>query len=176
MPILLSLLTLLKKIPYQVYVLVGVVLLLWLFGNWRFNQGAAYVQNMWDQDLARLGAVIEDLEKSSLTVNMIVDTEWKTRTEKVYVKGETIVKQIPVYIPADTPDLPAGFRVLHDAAVASEVPGTSSSVEATPVPVATATETIVENYTTCLVYRAEIDAWRSWYQEQSQLWQSASSK
>lgn len=168
--------TMAKKIPWQVYACAGAVIWTLVFGALCYHRGKAETQKEWDLSVERGKARIKQLEKDSLVVNMIVDTKWRERIEYVYSKGDTIVRQIPVYIPQGTPDLPGGFRVLHDAAVSSKVPGTSGGVEAAPVPVTTATETIVQNYTGCLVIREEVVAWRQWYQEQSQLWNSAGNK
>jgi len=176
MPILLTLLKLLKKIPYQVWYLIGFGLALWLYGAWQFQQGKHKVQAEWTASIERGKERIKQLKQNQLTVNMVVDTVYQERTEFIYVKGKTLVEQVPVYIPTDTPDLPGGFRVLHDAAVTSTIPSPAESQSAAPVGVAEATSTIIDNYTTCLVIREEVVAWRSWYQEQALLWQKSLDK
>lgn len=165
-----------KKIPYQVYLLIGAGILFWLYGVWQYNKGQDETQKRWDLSVERGKVLVEQLEKNSLTVNMIVDTQFKTRVEYIQGATKTIVKEIPIYIPVDTPDLPAGFRVLHDAAALAEVPTTSGSIEAAPVPVRTAAETITLNYQQCHLWRSEVEAWRVWYQEQALLWQTDHSK
>ena len=162
----------LKKIPYQAWLLIGLVVSFWLWGSYRYNAGQAVVQKEWDTAVERGKVIVAQLEADAKKVNTVIDTQWKERTEYIYVKGDTITKEIPIYIPADTPDLPSGFRVLHDAAVDSEVPSASSSIGAAPVGVAEATETIIGNYTKCHLIKEEVVAWRQWYQEQSQLWKS----
>lgn len=171
-----SLVTIAKKIPYQIYVLVGLGICIWLYGLWQFNKGQADIQAQWDASIERGKARIEQLKAQQLTVNMIVDTQFVERTKVIKEKGEVLVKEIPVYIPVDTPDLPGGFRVLHDAAVRSTIPSAAESIGAAPVRVADATETIIGNYTTCHLIREEVEAWRQWYQEQSELWKSAECK
>ena len=169
--------TMAKKIPYQVWFLIGAVLAFWLYGVWQYNKGQADVQSKWDASVARGKVLVEELKDKSLTVNMIVDTQWKERVEYIYERSDPIIKEIPIYIPVDTPDLPGGFRVLHDAAVnLTGLPGTPSSVEAAPVPVRTAAETITLNYQKCHLWRAEALSWRQWHTEQSQLWQTAQRK
>lgn len=172
MSALLVILSVLKKIPYQVYVLIGLLFLIWLYGHWQYRQGQAEVQDRWNAAIAKGREIIADLKAKQLTVNMQIDTVYQERTEFIYSKGETIVKEIPHYIPVGTPDLPSGFRVLHDAAVRSTVPTSAESIGAAPVRVADATETIVNNYTTCHVIQEEVVAWRKWYQEQSRIWQT----
>lgn len=165
-----------KKIPYQVYILVGLIFAVWVFGNWRHSTGKAEVQARWDASVERGKVIVQELKDKQIVVNKIVDTKYIETVKEIYVKGDTIIKEIPVYIPEDTPDLPGGFRVLHDAAVSSSIPLPSESLGAAPVRVETATETIIDNYTTCLVIREEVVAWRQWYQEQALAWQTAVSK
>lgn len=165
-----------KKIPYQVWCLIGFGLTLWLYGAWQYQQGKNKIQAEWTASIERGKARIEQLKENQLTVNMVVDTIYQERTEFIYVKGKTLVEQIPVYIPIDTPDLPGGFRVLHDAAATSTIPSPTESESAAPVRVEEATSTIIDNYTTCLAIREEVVAWRSWYPEQVLLWQKSVSK
>ncbi len=161
-----------KKIPWQVYACAGFL----LYSFFVYQYGQRTIQLKWDASTEKGRAIVAQLKKDSKKINTVIDTQWHERTEYIYVKGDTIVKEIPKYIPVGTPDLPAGFRVLHDAAATSTVPGSSSSVESSPVGVAIATETIVTNYTQCLVWREEAATWRQWYQEQSLLWKFASGK
>lgn len=161
-----------KKIPWQVYACAG--FLLYTFIVWQWAQH--YVYKDWNASTEKGRAIVDQLKKDAKKVNTVIDTQWKERTEYIYVKGDTIVKEIPKYIPIGTPDLPGGFRVLHDAAATSTVPGPASSVEATPIGVEDATKTIVTNYTQCLIWREEAVTWRQWYQEQSLLWKFASGK
>ncbi len=176
MTILLTLLAIIKKIPYQAWVLVGLVGLVWFYGNWQFQRGEASAYAEWEKAKERGKVILAEIKKRQLTVNMVVDTVFHERTEYVYVTSEAIIKEIPYYIPVSTPDLPGGFRVLHDAGVRSIVPPTTGSVEAAPVGVADATRTILSNYSTCHLDRAEVEAWRQWYQEQAQLWHLTYSK
>ena len=169
---LLSVLNLIKKIPWQVYACAGFFVL--LFVVFKYGQHTRQVE--WDAAVERGKVIVKQLETDAKKINTVIDTQWKDRTEYIYVKGDTITKEIPIYIPASTPDLPSGFRVLHDAAVDSEVPTASSSIGAAPVGVAEATETIIGNYTTCHLIKEEVVAWRQWYQEQSQLWKMYSDK
>ena len=161
-----------KKIPWQVYACAG--LFLFCFGVYKYGQHT--VQLKWDASTAKGKAIVAQLKQDAKKINTVIDTQWHERTEYIYVKGDTIVKEIPKYIPVGTPDLPAGFRLLHDAAATSTIPGLPGSGESSPVRVEDATETIVTNYTQCLVWREEVVSWREWYREQSQLWRFAVGK
>lgn len=85
----------------------------------------------------------------------------------VYVKGKTneIVKEVPVYIPADIM-LPGGFRLLHDAAVRGELSAAASLADARPVDAQTVARTIVENYGTCHEVREQLISLQEWVREQ----------
>lgn len=160
--------TMAKKIPWQVYACAGVGICFWLWGTWQYQQGQKETQDRWDAAVKQGKARIEQLKEKQLTVNMIVDTVSKEKVKTIYVTGKTIIKEIPVYIPADTPDLPAGFRVLHDAAATNTLPSWTGVLPTDTVPVATATETITLNYQECHLLRQEVDDWRLWHKLQTE--------
>lgn len=167
-----SLLGLIKKTPWQVWALLGGALSFWLYGNYREAQGRAEVQAEWDQAIERGKVLVAELERKANEVNEVIVEKVVTKTEVIRGNTEYIIKEVPVYIPAGTPDLPAGFRVLHDAAALSQLPGeTSTSGE--PVGVEDASRTIATNYETCHLWKAEVDAWNEWWEEQSLVWQTA---
>jgi hypothetical protein len=71
--------------------------------------------------------------------------------EKIRTVTSVIRERVEVYVPSDTPDLPAGWRVLHDAAATGREPDPSASVgtDAAPVSAKDAAETVAENYGAC---------------------------
>jgi hypothetical protein len=89
---------------------------------------------------ARNSATVAELAKSAAV-----------ETEKIRVVTSVIRERVEVYVPSDTPDLPAGWRVLHDAAATGREPDPSATggPDATPVPAKTAAETVAENYGSC---------------------------
>lgn len=168
-------LALLKKIPLQVWLLIGGVLLFFGYGQWQYHNGKHHVQVKWDASIERGKTIVADLEAKANRVNTKIVTKYVDRVRVIHEKGDTIVKKIPIYIPTTTPDLPGGFRLLHDAAATAQVPS-EASLPGQPVSVRAATETITTNYQRCLVWRAELDAWDQWYAEQLLVWQSAQRK
>lgn len=164
-----------KKIPWQVWACTGLVLVLFFTHYTVYRNGQEEVQAKWDATIEAGKTVIAEVEKSGAEVTATTVTKYVYLTKTIRVKGDTIVKEIPVYIPASTPDLPGGFRLLHDAAVTSEVPS-QADLPGQPVSVRTATETITKNYTTCHVWRGQLDSWNEWYQEQFLVWQTAQRK
>lgn len=170
------LISLAKKIPWQLWLLAGVILLFWLWGNFQYSQGAKKVQGDWNAAVERGKVIVKDLKEKASQINTVVETKVVTETKVIREKGDTIVKEIPIYIPADTVDLPGGFRLLHDAAARSELPDRTRLLEAAPVRVEDATTIITENYTQCLIWRTQVLGWQEWYQEQSLAWQTAQDK
>lgn len=104
-------------------------------------------------------------EQHAITDRVV--TEYVDRI--VYVKGKTneIIKEVPVYIPADS-SLPGGFRLLHDAAVRGGLPDTPSLTDARPVDTQTVARTITENYGTCHEIREQLISLQDWVNSQSQ--------
>lgn len=166
------LLGLLKKIPWQLWLLSGVLFTFWLYGVWQFERGQKDTQDKWDESRKLGQAIVEDLRLRANAVVTVIEHRVETETRLIKEKGDVIVEKIPVYIPASTPDLPGGFRVLHDAASASRVP-TEAELPGLPVSVAATTKTIVENYATCHTWQSQVQGWEDWYQEQFLVWQSA---
>lgn len=169
-------LSLIKKIPWQLWLLSGVMISFWLYGSWQFNRGQQENQNRWNIAIERGKVIVEALKKQTGKVNTVVETKYVDRVKVIREKAKIITKEIPIYIPVDSPDLPGGFRLLHDAATNSTVPDSSLIPDAAPVSVATATETIVTNYETCQIWRSQLIGWQEWYQEQALVWQTAQHK
>lgn len=63
------------------------------------------------------------------------------------ITKETI-REIPALVPADACALPPGWRLLHDAAAAGEVPDPARAADEAPAPAQDAAETVIENYGT----------------------------
>lgn len=84
--------------------------------------------------------------------------------------GETIVKEVPVYV---TPEADAacvlhrGFVRLHDAAAANQVPDAPGTTDAAPAGIAlsTAAGTITDNYERCHENAEQLTALQLWISE-----------
>lgn len=155
-----------KKIPWQVWGLLGLLVALWFFGQWRYDAGQADVQAKWDDSIKKGKVIVAKLKEQQFIVTTKVVTETVYRDKIIREKGKTIYEQVPVYITADTPDLPGAFRVLHDAAVFNRVPGAADYVQAFPVSATTATSTIVRNYEACHLEASKLVGLWDWVQGQ----------
>lgn len=156
------------KIPWQVYACAGVVVVLGISGWKLYDLGQDHKQSEWDESIARGKVIVEQLKSKQGTVTTKIVTQTVERIKIVKEKGDTIVKRVEVLIPASTPDLPGGFRVLHDAAAANTVPDSTEGTNAEPVPVRTASSTIARNYETCHLAITELQGLRQWVQGQHQ--------
>lgn len=85
----------------------------------------------------------------------------------VHVAGETIIKEVPVYVPSDTPDLPGGFRVHHDAAAIGELPDPARVADAPAVPAQDVAATLAENYLVCRATAEQLTALQEWVRRQN---------
>lgn len=138
-----------------------------------YNNGKDSVQDEWDASIARGRVIVEELKKQQVQVTTKVETVYVDRIKTVYEKGDTIYEQVPVYIEVGVPDLPGGFRLLHDAAATNTIPSPAGIPDAKPVPVRDAAGTISRNYTTCNAAIEELQGMRAWAWEQYQLSQEA---
>lgn len=95
-------------------------------------------------------------------------TKYVDRVRTVHVAGETIIKEVPVYVPADSPDLPGGFRLHHDAAALGELPNPARIADAAPVPAQDVAATVAANYLTCRENAEQLTALQEWVIKQRQ--------
>lgn len=165
-------LAIVKKIPWQLWLLGAFLVYTWGV----YSYGQSIIQSKWDASIERGKAIVADLKEKQIVIKREVEIRYVDRVRTIHEVGKTIIKEIPIYIPADTPDLPAGFRVLHDAAATGTVPGSFPETYGSPIRVEDATETIAKNYGQCLEWRTGLIAWQEWYSEQSLAWQIAERK
>lgn len=158
----------LKDIPWKVWAMLVIIVSLSYLGWKLYDMGQASVQKKWDASVERGKAEVERLKQQQVVVKTVVETQVVEKIKTVKVKGDEIIKQVPVYIPVGTPDLPSGFRLLHDSAVLQLSPGTGSALGET-VPVTDATTTIIGNYTQCYKWREQVIGWQDWYERMQKL-------
>ena len=160
---------LLRRVPLWVYVAAFILLAGWYYGHARFNAGQADIQAKWDAQKAKDADELARLKAKAAEVTARVETKYIDRVKTVREKGETIVRQVPVYITRDLPELPGAFRWLHDHAAQGIVPGASIPVDAVPVAPADVAATVAENYTQCLATAEQLRGLQEWVTEQKRL-------
>lgn len=158
----------LKALPWWVWAIFLALAMSYFYGESRYREGRAEVQSRWDAATTRMEQEKRQLEakQSEVTVKTVI--KYVDRVREVRVKGDTIIKRIPQYVPANSCDLPPGFRLLHDAAASgSELPEAAGSIQAEPVPAQTAAETVVSNYTECHAELTKLQGLWEWSNDQA---------
>lgn len=147
--------------------------LLWLlmagWFAWQSHANAELARDLQRQtDSARAQAQAAQAReaKARAAVNERVVTVYVDRVRTVQGRTRTIIREVPTYVPASAPALPAGFRVLHDAAAAGEVPDPARIADAAPVPAQDAAGTVAGNYGTCHETAAQLTALQEWIRQQ----------
>lgn len=97
---------------------------------------------------SNLRTQLDNAKSATVTVTQYVDRERVIR-----LKGDTIIKEVPLYVPAQADAacvIPRGFVRLHDAAAAGTVPDSGAGdADAAPTDVALSAvaSTVTSNYT-----------------------------
>ena len=153
--------------PYRLLALAALGLALVGFG---WVKGAGHVQAQWDaavqQQALQATAVRE--EQAQATVEVI--TEYVDRVRVVREKGDTIIKEVPVYVPVQADaacTINRGFVRLHDAAAVGALPEPARDTDAAAASIALSAVagTVATNYQTCHDNAEQLRALQSWVRE-----------
>lgn len=112
-------------------------------------------------DKAALTVALERAKASERVVTKYID-----RVKVVQGRTQTIIKEVPIYVPADSPDLPPGLRVFHDATAQGELPDPTRIADAAPVPAQDLATTVIDNYGICHANAEQVIALQDWIREQ----------
>ena len=133
-------------------------------------KGAGHVQAQWDAAVQQqtLQAAVDRERQAQTTVKVV--TQYVDRVRVVREKGDTIIKEIPVYVPfqADAAcTINRGFVRLHDAAAASELPEPARDADAAAAGIALSAVagTVAANYQTCHENAEQLRALQEWIRE-----------
>lgn len=131
------------------------------------QKGRQAVQAEWDAAVELGRAEVDRLKAAAGRVTTKVETKYVDRIVTIREKGDAIVREVPVFVPAGSCELPGGFRLLHDAAAAAgPVPEAAGIADAAPVPAQTATATVAGNYATCHEDAVRLTSLQEWAREQ----------
>ena len=156
----------LSLVPWPYRLLIVAVLAAALVGvGW--VKGASHVQAEWDAEVVKQSLTDARVEKAQAQAAVQVVTEYVDRVKIVRQAGETIIKEVPVYVPAQADAacvVPRGFVRLHDAAAQGVVPEPTGNSDAAPAGVALSAVagTVAENYTACRANAEQLSALQSW--------------
>ena len=95
-------------------------------------------------------------------------TKYVDRIQIVQGKSREIIKEVKVYV-QDNCTLSAGWRMLHDSAVKSELPDPTRDSDEGTVTATDALETVAVNYGICHENSQTLQALQSWVREQSSI-------
>ncbi len=159
-----NLLTSLVPWPYRA--LAMVLFSIALFGaGW--VKGSMSVHAEWDAAIGRQVVQVAQVKQHQAEITTEVVTKYVDKIKLVHDQGETIIKEVPHYVPSDTCILPAGFRLLHDAAASGELPDTARSADAQPVTAQDVAATIASNYQQSREIATQLEALQEWVRRQS---------
>ena len=153
--------------PYRLLALAALGLALVGFG---WVKGAGHVQAQWDaavQQQAMQATAVRE-EQAQATVEVI--TEYVDRVRVVREKGDTIIKEVPVYVPVQADaacTINRGFVRLHDAAAAGALPEPARDTDAAAADIALSAVagTVATNYQTCHETAEQLRALQTWVRE-----------
>ena len=137
--------------------------------GWGYVKGARTVQADWDAATIRQSRTVARIQVAQAQATERVVTQYVDRVRTVREAGETIIREVPVYVPAQCDAdgrLPAGWRVLHDAAASGQPADPARAADAPPVAPDTAADTVARNYLTCRETAEQLTALQQWVREQ----------
>lgn len=158
--------------PYAALAKWGVIAaLLAAFGGWCWVKGNSHgSQKLFDYQKKEMA---EAVRLAGVRTKIVTQTEtkYRDRIKTVTVQGETIVKEVPVYV-TKTDDagcvIPVGFVRQYNAGWSGEPPGIAAEPDRQPsgVPLSAVAETDAFNATSCRVYKEQRDGLIDFYRKQ----------
>ncbi len=154
-------------LPYR---LLALVLLVAALIGTGWIKGAEHVQAKWDAAVQQqtLHAATVRHKQAEATVKVV--TQYVDRVRVVREKGDTIIKEVPVYVPVQADaacSINRGFVRLHDAAAAGELPEPARDADAASAGIALSAVagTVAANYQTCHENAEQLRALQAWVHE-----------
>jgi hypothetical protein len=153
--------------PYRWLALVLLAAALFGFG---WIKGAGHVQAQWDAAVHKQALHTAAVRERQAQATVKVVTQYVDRVRVVREKGDTIIKEVPVYVPVQADvacTINRGFVRLHDAAAAGELPEPASDADASAAGLALSAvaRTVVANYQTCHETAEQLRALQGWVRE-----------
>lgn len=133
-------------------------------------KGAGHVQAQWDAAAQQQTLQVATVRQRQAEATVKVLTQYVDRVRVVREKGETIIKEVPVYVPVQADaacTINHGFVRLHDAAAAGELPEPARDADAaaTSIALSAVAGTVAANYQTCHERAEQLRALQAWVRE-----------
>lgn len=140
------------------------------YGLGRLHEARRGVDAMGDYLSAQAARTVA-IGQAQAKVVVSKEIEYRDRIQKIYLKGEVIEKQVPVYVTAaDNAEcrINAGFVRTYDAAWSGESTGSPAESDREPAGVSLADVAEVDafNATVCRAWRAKAIGIQEFYEEQ----------
>ncbi len=153
--------------PYRLLVLSAFCIALAGLG---WLKGASHVQAQWDAATAAQQQAQAQIQTRQAQATVQVVTRYVDRIQVVREKGDTLIQEIPVYVPVQADAaciVHRGFVSLHDAAAAGELPTASGDPDAPAegLAVSAVAATVVTNYQTCHENAEQLKALQDWIRQ-----------
>ncbi|HBO3862311.1 hypothetical protein [Pseudomonas aeruginosa] len=153
--------------PYRLLALVLLAVALLGFG---WIKGAEHVQAQWDAVVQQQTLQAATVRQKQAEATVKVVTQYVDRVRVVREKGDTIIKEVPVYVPVQADaacTINRGFMRLHDAAAAGELPEPAGAADAAAAGIALSAVagTVAANYQTCHENAEQLRALQAWVSE-----------
>jgi hypothetical protein len=153
--------------PYRWLALVLLAVALIGFG---WIKGAGHVQAQWDAAATHQNLQAAAIRARQAQATVKVVTQYVDRVRVVRDKGDTIIKEVPFYVPVQANaacTINRGFVRLHDAAAAGELPEPARDADAAAagVTLSAVTGTVAANYQTCHENAEQLKALQVWVGE-----------
>lgn len=151
-------------LPYR---LLAVALLAVALVGFGWVKGASHVQDEWDAANLKQALQMPGVKQRQAEATVQVVTKYADRIKVVRETGDTIIKEVPIYV---TPEADAacvlsrGFVRLHNAAAAGRIPEPAGGPDAAPAEIAlsTVTTTVADNYERCHENAEQLIALQAW--------------
>ena len=133
-------------------------------------KGAGHVQSQWDAAVHQQTLQIAAVRQRQAEATVQVVTRYVDRVRVVREKGDTIIKEVPIYVPVQADaacTINRGFVRLHDAAAAGELPEPARDADAAAAGIALSAVagTVAANYQTCHENAEQLRALQAWVSE-----------
>ena len=150
--------------PWRLLALAALAAALLGFG---LVKGAGHVQAEWDAAISKQALQVADVKVAQAEATVKVITKYVDRVKVVRETGDTIIKEVPVYVPAEADAacvVNHGFVRLHDAAAAGRIPQSAGGSDAPPAGIALSAVagTVADNYGRCHENAEQLTALQEW--------------
>ena len=153
--------------PYRLLALAALGIALFGFG---WLKGASHVQAQWDAATAAQQQAQAQVQTRQAEATVQVVTQYVDRIQVVREKGDTLIQEVPVYVPVQADaacTVHRGFVSLHDAAAAGELPQPARDADAPAegLALSAVAATVVTNYQTCHENAEQLKALQDWIRQ-----------